>query len=973
MPYSYNEVGAISPGQAIAVPFPYLNRDHVSVTVIGEPVSESLWSWSNNNLITVLEGFPQGITRVKRITPVSERLANLIGAAVLDFDGINQNDLQLLYAMQERIDHAEETDQELQDLRHFVENLEGYINDLGAYFLGFYTSDLNAANANPDRIPGSRYFNTLLGRDRIWTGAVWDDVGFGDMFSNYYDPEGREERVAFSSDLGTAAYVPVGTFATAEQGEIAEQAAEDATVAITNANTSLAQSNLAVTIANNAAGTMMVVTWAELLAVNGGHNLRTGRATGPDNTDYNGGGAGTHTDPVTGLTVSNVGEYSFYLSTPGWRWMREESTFDTITETTGVADANKITATNGDGVLDLSLVQAALPTITTDPTVSGSTLWVEDFAGNVSPAGDGNVYQNDDNDEIIFGDLVRFSKGGDQEEDLYVEDSAGNVHVFGSSSSSSSVPATVSTYGSKWWDNGEVEQADAIGVAETHRRMTQDLSGFTSYIAGYNGVSFEGQSFMQEDGTSGLFYTLARAIRMGWSNPGLTVGPDARPYAIGPNFMPYGGGNSMRTFYPVTENFVGGSEDDLIYPDAQVAIGNVPSNARSGDRAAVFSFVFGWLCRVHFQQALLPTDRNPVLMNKSKGGALLSDILGPGSDGLARFLHMHTVFNEAVAAGPNPSWAKQWLVTIMSHGQADESAGTSGIIAALVAAMDTTWADIQSKTTQIKRPPWLMSQVGSDRGTAAMMYAKQQLAMSKTLTGTEAFAFLHSSTTEIPTLKDASMPVESGNSHPILPGKVLAGIRDAIAAYYILILRQPYFIPYVQKYTRDGERGLAVIANMTGGLKASSLPYGCTQRFMPHLGFEDQNTSGGDADTPIDAHIIDHAKGLVEFKFGTSKSGTGRQISAGGNNGSSQSGQVFIRDTFDIEQPITIPFDERMRRWHNPLFGQVGDTGEGYLETPGAANLSRGGYVNQVAGIADCKIELGNPCARDIVASTPLE
>lgn len=725
------------------------------------------------------------------------------------------------------------------------------------------------------------------------------------------------------------------------------------------------------------AGMVVAATWTALNANPGTRQGQPGRVTGPD--------AGTHTDPVVGGTKANIGEYAWSESPAGWQWLTDVVSFDPVTESTGADDAGKIPALDAMGEIDVSMVGYAVPSITDDYDDTGS---LTDFAGNVAYFGDGGVYETADGD-VVLGAVITLEAGDEDEEGLSFRDFAGNSYDPGDDGDSgAAVFATVSTYGSQYWDDPTIAAAKVVAETEVQRRMAQDLSGFTEWIAGYNGVSLEGQSFMQEDGTSGLFYTLARATKNNWQSLGLCVGAEPRPYAVSADYLPYGnspsttdpvkykyepgsGGASERSLNPIYESFVGGSNDDLIFTDAQAAIGNVPSNARSGDRSAVFAFVLTHLVQEYFGLSALPTDRNIVVMNKSKGGATLAEILGPGSDGLARFLHMHTVFNEAIAAGAHPAWAKQWFATIMCHGQADEASNTSGYAAALATAMDTTWTDIQSKTSQTKRPPWLMSQVGSDRGTAIMACARAQLAMSKDLTGTAAFAFLHRSTTEIPTLKDAAMPVETNNSHPILSGKVLAGIRDAIAVFTILIKREPYFIPYVQKYHRDGDIAYAAFASMTGNLKTSTLPYGCTQAFARHLGFCDQNAAGGDIDIPIDARIIPNTP-IIEFRFARSKSGD-RYLSCGANNGTSHLGQVYVRDTFDINQPITIPFDEKMRRWYNPNYGVGGDTGFGYLETAGAAGLKRAGYVNEVAGIVDCKIELGNPVARDIIASTPLE
>jgi hypothetical protein len=125
MPYSYNEVGPIMPGETLAVTFPFLNRDHVSVLVNGDLVSTSLWSWLSDGVISALPGFPAGSkTRVRRRTPVAENVSTLLGAAVFDFGGVNTNDLQLLYALQERSDDNEENQASVEVLGEVYKSFE---------------------------------------------------------------------------------------------------------------------------------------------------------------------------------------------------------------------------------------------------------------------------------------------------------------------------------------------------------------------------------------------------------------------------------------------------------------------------------------------------------------------------------------------------------------------------------------------------------------------------------------------------------------------------------------------------------------------------------------------------------------------------------------------------------------------------------------------------------------------------------
>lgn len=73
-----------------------------------------------------------------------------------------------------------------------------------------------------------------------------------------------------------------------------------------------------------AEGMLQQPNWAALAATPGVKKGQPGRSTGPD--------AGTHTDPVTGATVPNEGEFSWSVSPAGWRRVGNRSVLSLETE-----------------------------------------------------------------------------------------------------------------------------------------------------------------------------------------------------------------------------------------------------------------------------------------------------------------------------------------------------------------------------------------------------------------------------------------------------------------------------------------------------------------------------------------------------------------------------------------------------------------------------------------------------------------
>ncbi|WP_411034542.1 hypothetical protein [Shinella sp. BYT-45] len=88
-------------------------------------------------------------------------------------------------------------------------------------------------------------------------------------------------------------------------------------------------------IAGAAAGLKSAKTWAELSAVVGTAELQKGEVTDD---------AGTHTDPVTGLTVPNMGTYSWSASPAGWTRTGDYADPATAVEAKAAADVAATTA-----------------------------------------------------------------------------------------------------------------------------------------------------------------------------------------------------------------------------------------------------------------------------------------------------------------------------------------------------------------------------------------------------------------------------------------------------------------------------------------------------------------------------------------------------------------------------------------------------------------------------------------------------
>lgn len=103
-------------------------------------------------------------------------------------------------------------------------------------------------------------------------------------------------------------------------------------------------------------------TWGALAAITGTRSGQRGVVTGPDSSDYGQGhGAGTHTDPVVGGGVFNVGVYSWSTSPAGWQWLAA-SEVGTLVSDVEMLKGNAARPQNQAGSGDTALAVAAIAT-----------------------------------------------------------------------------------------------------------------------------------------------------------------------------------------------------------------------------------------------------------------------------------------------------------------------------------------------------------------------------------------------------------------------------------------------------------------------------------------------------------------------------------------------------------------------------------------------------------------------------------
>lgn len=105
MAYSYAVTVASGSTAAVVVPFPFLSRDHVHVTLDGAPVDDSTLTWVNDGQLT-LSATPAAGTAVKvyRLTPTNTAFVSWPAPGTFSAEKLNTVERFLRYCVQEAYD-----------------------------------------------------------------------------------------------------------------------------------------------------------------------------------------------------------------------------------------------------------------------------------------------------------------------------------------------------------------------------------------------------------------------------------------------------------------------------------------------------------------------------------------------------------------------------------------------------------------------------------------------------------------------------------------------------------------------------------------------------------------------------------------------------------------------------------------------------------------------------------------------------
>lgn len=156
MAYSYTVYTGNGSTTQFTVPFPYIRKEHVFVTVNDVTTT---YTWVNATTVSVSPAPANGAeVIVKRLTPVSSRLVDYTDGSTLVAADLDTDSLQHLYTEQELTDSI------------------GPAANLRALYYGAYTTDPTVDPYGQGLDQGDLYFNTQTKVMRVWNGTAWQNA-----------------------------------------------------------------------------------------------------------------------------------------------------------------------------------------------------------------------------------------------------------------------------------------------------------------------------------------------------------------------------------------------------------------------------------------------------------------------------------------------------------------------------------------------------------------------------------------------------------------------------------------------------------------------------------------------------------------------------------------------------------------------------------------------------------------------------
>lgn len=413
---------------------------------------------------------------------------------------------------------------------------------------------------------------------------------------------------------------------------------------------------------------------------------------------------------------------------------------------------------------------------------------------------------------------------------------------------------------------------------------------------------------------------------------------------------------SARKFFKLVDNVIGPTGTDTIYSDADVAVGNYPDNARGGTPAPLAAIVMAELRRIWLGLSADSATHYQVWRGVGKTDGSMAEIgagdsLSRSTDAIVQF--KTDVENQTGSAEPSLSGGENLNLCAILHMQGQASDATESTWESLV---QDYVADLQAQASttlsQSEDAPVFLYQTGNPKYGSTSMYSAKACVDMMLDTNPASANFNITLATVMwdyvsPGRLDAGdgHPL-AGNWHPFANGNGLFSVHTGVQTFIGCVLGQYPWNPFPYEVFYKGSYAVISMPCKFGPLREAPVCIGHELFTLPSKGVSFETDAGTKAAIESVELVPTHDM-LVKVKLTTGnvedfpnwKVGDRESI-----NDLTYAGMTNFRDSFDLRKfgmTLALPFTANNTRSVNALYGEGGDTGEGYEDHPADNGVGR--------------------------------